>query len=149
MRQRIDRPARQWAEAEIAIAEKHYPQAIDLFRRGDALPDGPRYDNLPVLDAQLGRTFDLAGQGDSAIVYLERYITAPFLFRLWGDVDGYHRAGAHKRLGELYEARGDRQRALTQYQKFVDLWKGADPELQPKVADVRKRIARLSAAEGR
>ena len=40
-----------------------------------------------------------------------------------------------------------RDRALEYYGKFVDLWKDADPELQPRVADVRKRIAELTAKE--
>jgi hypothetical protein len=30
---------------------------------------------------------------------------------------------------------------------FVDLWKNADPELQPQVAEVRKRLARLGDLE--
>jgi hypothetical protein len=33
--------------------------------------------------------------------------------------------------------------------KFADLWKNADPELQPKVAEVRAKIARLSRVEGK
>jgi tetratricopeptide (TPR) repeat protein len=56
-------------------------------------------------------------------------------------------AGSYKRLGELYEARGDRQKAMLYYTKFVELWKNADPELQPKVAEVKKRLARLTDAE--
>ena len=44
---------------------------------------------------------------------------------------------------------GESQRAITNYMKFVDLWKTADPELQPKVAEVRAKIARLSNIEGR
>ena len=49
----------------------------------------------------------------------------------------------HKLLGELYEARGDRENAVAHYNEFVEMWKDADPELQPQVADVRERIARL------
>ncbi|MGH7620456.1 MAG: hypothetical protein ACREPM_24830, partial [Gemmatimonadaceae bacterium] len=57
-------------------------------------------------------------------------------------------AGAHRRLGELYEAKGDTARAESHYTSFIDLWKTADPELQPKVAEVRKRLAALSARKG-
>jgi hypothetical protein len=35
------------------------------------------------------------------------------------------------------------------YTKFIDLWKDADPDLQPKVTEVRKRLARLSETEPR
>jgi hypothetical protein len=41
----------------------------------------------------------------------------------------------HKRLGELYEAKGQRDKALQHYRSFLALWKDADPELQPKVTD--------------
>jgi len=49
-----------------------------------------------------------------------------------------------RRLGELYEARGDRERAREYYGRFVDLWKGADPELQPQVRDIKRRIGELT-----
>jgi hypothetical protein len=63
--------------------------------------------------------------------------------------DGLHLAGTYKRLGELYEAKGDREKAASYYLQFVTLWKNADPELQPKVAEVRRRLARLSDLERR
>ena len=55
-------------------------------------------------------------------------------------------APAHKRLGELYEAKGDARRAAEHYSAFVELWKRADPDLQPKVAQVRTRLAALRRA---
>jgi tetratricopeptide (TPR) repeat protein len=58
-------------------------------------------------------------------------------------------AGTYKRLGELYEQQGNARKALEYYDKFVALWKNADPDLQPRVADVRRRIARLSDPERR
>ena len=53
------------------------------------------------------------------------------------------------RLGELYEAKGDITNAIKNYEEFVKLWKDADPELQPQVADIKARIARLRAAEAK
>jgi hypothetical protein len=49
------------------------------------------------------------------------------------------------RAGELYEARSDRERAASSYQRFLDLWRDADPELQPQVVEVRRRLAALTA----
>jgi hypothetical protein len=43
----------------------------------------------------------------------------------------------------LYEAKADTTKALERYERFAVLWKDADPELQPRVAEVRQRIARL------
>jgi DNA-binding SARP family transcriptional activator len=57
-------------------------------------------------------------------------------------------APALKRLGELYEAKGDRKRAREYYEKFVTLWKDADPELQPGVKEVRGRLAKLAQEPG-
>ena len=48
-----------------------------------------------------------------------------------------------KRLGELYEAKGDKQSALLWYERFVDRWAKAEPVLQPKVREVQGRIDRL------
>jgi hypothetical protein len=53
-----------------------------------------------------------------------------------------------QRLGELYEAKGNVEKALEHYTAFVELWKDADPELQPRVRDVRGRIERLQRRRG-
>jgi hypothetical protein len=52
----------------------------------------------------------------------------------------------HKRLGELYEAKGNAKRAAEEYATFVELWKRADPDLQPKVAEARTRLERVRRA---
>jgi hypothetical protein len=61
--------------------------------------------------------------------------------------DGFDRPPAPtlQRLGELYEARGNRARARHYYSRFIDLWKHADQELQPRVAEARAALKRLSA----
>jgi hypothetical protein len=53
-----------------------------------------------------------------------------------------------QRLGEMYEAKGAVDEALTHYGAFVELWKNADAELQPRVRDVRGRIERLQRRRG-
>ncbi len=90
----------------------------------------------------LARAFDLAGQRDSAIAYFQRFIDAPHGY-LFEDQDWL--AGSYKRLGELYEAAGDLSKAALNLEKFVELWKDADPELQPKVQDIRNRLNRVRA----
>ena len=77
----------------------------------------------------------------------ERYVDA--LDPLRELVDDVYIAGIHKRLGELYEAKGDWQQAMSHYSKFVELWKNVDGPLQPKVAEVRAKLARLSKIEGK
>jgi hypothetical protein len=50
-----------------------------------------------------------------------------------------------RRLGELYEARGEREKAKEYYSRFVALWRDADSDLQPAVQDVKARLAQLAA----
>jgi class 3 adenylate cyclase/tetratricopeptide (TPR) repeat protein len=50
----------------------------------------------------------------------------------------------HAELGRLYEALGEDAKARKAYEYFVMGWKDADPELQPRVEEVRERLARLS-----
>jgi GTP1/Obg family GTP-binding protein len=47
----------------------------------------------------------------------------------------------------LYESKGEVKKAIAFYGRFADLWKTADPELQPLVRDVRKHMAELATSE--
>jgi len=60
----------------------------------------------------------------------------------WGDIQLIR-----ERLGQLYESLGNTEKAAEQYRAFIELWKNADPELQPRVADARQRLARLTPVE--
>jgi eukaryotic-like serine/threonine-protein kinase len=141
---RSRQPSVHGALGEIALAEKRYGDAITEFRRGDVGPDGrPAIDDPAGVHFDLGRAFDLGNQPDSAIAQLEAYVATRWDSQL--DDDMFALAGTHKRLGELYDAKGDRERAISHLSKFVELWKNADPELQPAVADAKRRLTRLQA----
>jgi tetratricopeptide (TPR) repeat protein/tRNA A-37 threonylcarbamoyl transferase component Bud32 len=143
------------ALGEIALAENKPADAIAEFRRGDVLPDGPADACIVCIFAYLGRAFDAAQQRDSAITMYERFLKTPYgerldvpLFQEFPEpVDPIFRAATHRRLAELYEAKGDTAKAVEQYRTFVDLWKNADPELQPRVAEAKRRIAQLTPVE--
>ncbi|HET9012918.1 MAG TPA: protein kinase [Gemmatimonadaceae bacterium] len=145
---RLLEPARQNALGEIALAEGRALEAVAAFRRGDQRNDGPATSctGCPVI--LLARAYDRAGMTDSAIVMFERYLATSGPFRMVVNNDGIYLAGTHKRLGELYEAKGDRRRAADHYRKFVALWRNADAELQPKVAEVQQRLARIGRPDG-
>jgi tetratricopeptide (TPR) repeat protein len=127
---------------QIALDSNQPDSAIAWFRRGDVEPDG-----LPTANCQsctlllLGLAFDRAGQADSARKYLTEYAD------MFGDragLDRFYLAKALYRLGELYENANDAKAATEYYGRFVDLWAKADPELQPRVAEARNRIARIN-----
>jgi hypothetical protein len=61
----------------------------------------------------------------------------------------YDAAGQPDSAAELLEQRGDRARAADYYSQFAELWRGADPDLQPRVAEARRRLAALTAEPGR
>ena len=87
-----------------------------------------------------GRAYEGLGVPDSAIFEYERFANG---HNTDGENREFYLAAALKRLGELYESRGDRAKAREYYLRFVDLWKNADPEFQPVVADLRRRAAGL------
>jgi tetratricopeptide (TPR) repeat protein len=134
--------------AEIALAEGKPRVAIEEFRRGDV-----GYDGLPVDECgacvwyDLARAYDAAGQVDSATVMFERYLSTPFFAKPELGLDPVRVPAIHERLGQLYESMGKTDRAAEQYRAFIDLWKNADPNLQPRVTDAKRRLARLTSAE--
>ena len=134
---------------EVDLAEHHPSDAVSEFRRGDRRPDGPTDACVPCLDARLARAFDVASLPDSAIAMYETYLATPASLKGTFIMDPLFLAGTHKRLGELYEAKGERAKAEGHYLQFVDQWKNADAVLQPKVAEVKRRLAHLKDLEAR
>ncbi len=126
---------------DIDMGAGHYDAAVKNYLLSDQM--GCNVCTLPFI----GRAYDLAGNTDSTIAVFNRYLSTPEPTRNWGD--GMFLAGIHKRLGELYEAKGDRQNAISHYTEFVQLWKDADAPLQPKVTEAKAKIARLSKVEGK
>jgi len=119
----------------LALAEGRTDEARDSFLRSD------RGVCMVCVFPPLAHLYDQVGNSDSLFAVLDRYVNTPDDDRIY--VDPFELPGAYVRLGELYEQRGDRDDAIRYYSEFVALWKDADPELQPQVEDVRRRIARL------
>ena len=133
---RNDERFRHRSRGLIALADGRAQEAITEFRNADrgecqvcALPG-------------LARAYDMAGQVDSTLAVYERYVTTPAPYRIFAD--GPWLPAAYYRLGELYEARGDRAMAVDHYGRFIDLWKGADAGLQPRVVEAKRRLASLA-----
>jgi tetratricopeptide (TPR) repeat protein len=125
---------------EIAVAEGRPRDALPHFQQwGTEVIDVVYLAALP----HMAEAYDLADEADSAIAYYERYLNTPLGGRQV--VDAFWRARTYRRLGELYEARGDTAKAVEYYNAFVELWQDADPELQPAVRDVWAWMASLVA----
>lgn len=65
-----------------------------------------------------------------------------------GTVGAPLQAVAAERLARLYDARGDLDKAAEYYAVFTDMWKDADPELQPRVEAARTRLQEILAERG-
>jgi eukaryotic-like serine/threonine-protein kinase len=124
-----------WVLGEIALAEGRPLEAVRHFRRANE--GGCLVCALP----HLGRAYEAAGQPDSATSAYERFLYTPFFYRLFSDA--HWRATVVERLAQLHEARGNHARAAEHYARFIELWQDADPELQPRVREARRRLAAL------
>jgi tetratricopeptide (TPR) repeat protein len=132
------------AMGEIALAQEKPAEALAAFRRA-AMADSGKLENQSFSrwHERLARAHDALGQRDSAVTHFE-------IARGRRDGSGYTAAGIYypgllRRLGVLYQDAGTVAKARECYDAFVALWRDADPELQPQVADVRARLAALPA----
>jgi len=123
----------------ILLAENRPQDAIQEFELERAKLAFDRLVDLPLM----ARAYEKLNLPDSALAFYERFVTTPQYFRIRHDV--FFMASSLVRLGELYEARGERARAIEYYSRFVDLWKNADPELQPRVRAVKAKVEALAA----
>jgi tetratricopeptide (TPR) repeat protein len=119
----------------VALAEHRYADAAREFRASDA------WECPSCAAAHEGRARQLAGDTTGAISAYERLLTIPFLDR--GMLDAMYLPSVNERLAKLYDAKGERAKALEHFRAFIELWKDADPELQPRVAEARRRMAAL------
>ena len=74
-------------------------------------------------------------------------MTTPYFDRLFA-MDQYVLGPTYERLGQLYDEKGDYENASRNYAGFVELWREADPELQPRVETAQKRLEQIIAEGG-
>jgi len=97
--------------------------------------------NIPLLNDIPARGLAADGAKDKAVAEYERLTSADPGERLQQILHPFCRL----RLARLYEERGERAKALVQYEKLAAVWKGADPGLAP----VEEAARRLAALKGR
>ncbi len=133
-----------WLQAEIWVAEGFPDKAIVLLENHEpgTVPalevDYIAPYNMPMIRDTVARAYLKKGDVDGAIAVYEKKITL--------DPQSKERRLIHPKyhflLGKLYEKKGEKAKAIEQYEVFLEFWKDADPDM-PELGDAKKRLASL------
>ncbi|MCG8468283.1 MAG: hypothetical protein MJB57_08745 [Gemmatimonadetes bacterium] len=134
-----------FGRGELALAEGRPDDALDAFESATRILrcSSCMLPRVAAAQEQLGDT-------DAAIETLEAWLAIPAEignYGVWTNGFPFFLAPAHEKLGQLYEARADLENARIHYAAFVDLWEGADEELQPRVSAARQRLLQMSSTD--
>jgi hypothetical protein len=125
------------ATAYLALARADSVGALGLFR---SIPDTLCLENDCFYEKLIeARLLTSRGQARQAGVVLDRWV--------WSGRDPLFVLGILER-GRIAERLGERQKAGDAYQFVVDVWRHADPELEPYVREARSGLERLAAEGG-
>jgi tetratricopeptide (TPR) repeat protein len=128
-------------QGRIEMEKKNYPEAIDYFQKAIALLYGGRLAQRADFFDSLALAYYKSGELEKARIEYEK-ISVMTAGRL---SYGVIYANSFYMLGKIYEQQGNPTQAIEHYEKFLDLWKDADPGL-PELEDARKRLAGLSSS---
>jgi eukaryotic-like serine/threonine-protein kinase len=134
---RLAERGRMLFDGVMACADDRWEEGLDLQRRATERTN--HWVSLPML----ALAYDMAGKADEALITYHRYEDHTHWSRLLSDA--LFRALAYERMAQLHEGRGEIPEAVHYYQRFVDLWKDADPELQPRVQAAQRALARIAS----
>jgi len=121
----------------IEIEKKNYAQAIEYFELGLALLRAVSEWRI-IFTESIGWAYYESGDLKKAGEEYERIINNTANRMAFGNVY----AKSSYMLGKIHEQQGDTAKAIESYEKFLDLWKDADPGIA-EVEDARKRLAGL------
>jgi tetratricopeptide (TPR) repeat protein len=127
--------------AEVAYRQQRWDDALRLLNKPRVAPNYLVAGSSPFFSGarerfRLAELFARSGRNDEAIRWYSSFdnlsmFDAPLL------------APSLLRKAEIYERQGKKAEAIGAYQRFVDLWRDADADLQPMVAQARERIQAL------
>jgi tetratricopeptide (TPR) repeat protein len=124
------------AQGRIAFEEGDFEAACKDFEKAEEL--SPEFQERYLL----GVAFLEAGRHEESIEVLEkvvnRYDTGRITFPGWS-------AKVHYYIARAYEASGDHQKAVGQYEQFLRIWEDGDPELK-EISEAKTRLEALRAS---
>ncbi len=122
----------------IELEKENFQEAIEYFKEAFSLfAHGPLVQNAADIEP-LALAYYKTGNIDEAREHYE-WITS----LTWGrSGSGDIYAKSFYMLGKIYQEQGKKNKAIENYEKFLDLWKDADPGLT-EVEDAKKQLAEL------
>jgi serine/threonine protein kinase len=131
-----------YLEGRMALKRGNFKEAINKLAQSVILLGGePRPE--PDLDEQhalllysLAEAYRLNGDIDKAIQTFKKVSLLTYGRDNFGDL--YTRS--FYQLGKLYQQQGNKEEAIKNYKKFIELWKDCDPIFQPMVKDAKTRL---------
>jgi tetratricopeptide (TPR) repeat protein len=122
----------------VEFEKGNYKLAIEYFEQLKSLFIGIHFEKYASAIDGLARAYYEAGNLERAAEEFELITTLT-----WGRIgDGDIYAKSFYMLGKIYEEWGKKREARRNYERFLDLWKNADPGL-PEVDDAKARLAAL------
>jgi tetratricopeptide (TPR) repeat protein len=122
-------------QGEIALAKRQTHKAIELFNLSNT-------ENSTAFSVEaLASAYQQAGKTDEAITWYEERMALQNRAIGWETQQLW--LAAHYTLATDYLAKGDGQKAKQAIDSFLELWKGADPDLplRKKALELRARIS--------
>lgn|GEM_PF-3381817 len=111
--------------------------AIDFFKKAIALDND---ESTALFIEPLAHTYYLSRDFDKAQQEYERITRLTYGRYRYGGIY----AKSYYTLGKIYEQQGDKAKAVNHYEKFLSLWKNADPGIS-EVEDAQKRLTGLQS----
>lgn len=93
----------------------------------------------PIFLSALGEAYYRAGDFEKARAEFEAVSRVVYDRQFYGDLWAW----SFYRLGQIAEKQGRKPDAIANYQRFLEIWKDADPD-RPEPTDARKRLAALT-----
>jgi serine/threonine protein kinase/Tfp pilus assembly protein PilF len=122
----------------VELKQENFTSAIENFKEALSLQTSDPLDKSAGYLESLAMAYYASGDIDKTQKEYERIISSSSGRFDFGDVY----ALSFYALGKIYEQKGWKGKALEQYEKFLNLWKEADPGF-PEVEDAKKRLAVL------
>jgi len=128
----------------IDFKQRNYKGAIELFQQALSLQSSdPRNQRADYLES-LADGYYYSGALERAQEQYERILASNAGRFDYGDIY----ALSYYKLGGIYQQKDWKGKAIEHYEKFLDLWKDADPGIS-EVQDARKRLSSLKKEPSR